>query len=85
MYSIWLREGGKSKRQVGVEQRCVVVEERRSPSPIRHPAPPAEPPADTDSYGCHRRAEESGCHRRAEESGGSIAVNCQLPLRQSAT
>ena len=38
MYSTWLREGGKDKRQVEVEQRCVVVEERRSPSPLRRRA-----------------------------------------------
>ena len=32
MYSTWLREGGKDKRQVEVEQRCVVVEASRGPA-----------------------------------------------------
>jgi len=38
IYLTRMRVGGKSRRQVGAEQRCVVVEERRWPSPLRRRA-----------------------------------------------
>ena len=36
MYLIWLWVGGKSRKQVGAEQRCVVVEREETPSPLHH-------------------------------------------------